>query len=451
MLEALRSLTGPHCAQFLVCVCRDSGAPIIRLRLPMQDTYVISHPDLYHAILGDRTHDKPALLKAIESLVNGRPTLFTASTASASRQTNRKRVAPAFAPTHLAAKVPPFQSALEPLSAILDGHAAEGTPVEINDLLLWLTLDFISASAFDYDLHALTGGDDSEGRRFVRELDVGLDEFVGKQMFMPWRRFMFWNPEVQRARQAVDWLVGLATRIIHQYRKSHTPKDISTGSSLLAHLLRNDNYPDDGARAADVIVFLVGGHDTTANTLAWALYDLARTPEVQERLLKEVDALYAFNAHPSLSELTAAPLLNRCLRESMRLWPVALAADRVLSRDIEFDGMVVPRGSWVLFPFQAAFRPTWLPDTDEYRPDRWINPDPRLEATTMPFSAGVRNCVGQNLAMLELRVALAAIVRRFAFRVVQEPEPFGCFTMRPKGLRLAFERRKECDSATGVV
>eukprot|EP00669_Euglena_mutabilis_P001861 TRINITY_DN12446_c0_g1_i1.p2 TRINITY_DN12446_c0_g1~~TRINITY_DN12446_c0_g1_i1.p2 ORF type:complete len:263 (+),score=60.51 TRINITY_DN12446_c0_g1_i1:723-1511(+) len=261
---------------------------------------------------------------------------------------------------------------------------------------------------------------------------------------MPWRRYMFWNAEVRRAQQAADWMMALALRIIRQYRSTRTPEEIANSPSILAQLLRNDNYPDDEARAAEVIVFLIGGHDTTANTLAWVLYDLARTPIVQSQLQTEVDALYAEDTHPSLSELTQPSLLNRCIRESMRLWPVAaMGTSRVLSHDIEFEGMTIPRGAWASIPFHAVFRPAWLPETDEFRPDRWLHPDPKLEALFIPFSAGLRNCVAQNLAMVELRVALAGIMRRFSFRLVQEPEQYGCFTMRPKGLLLAAQRRKE--------
>mmetsp|Transcript_50232 Transcript_50232/g.104839 ORF Transcript_50232/g.104839 Transcript_50232/m.104839 type:complete len:140 (-) Transcript_50232:129-548(-) len=105
----------------------------------------------------------------------------------------------------------------------------------------------------------------------------------------------------------------------------------------------------------------------------------------------------------------------------MRLWPVAATGSgRVAEADIEAGPYLIPKGAALVFPILPIHR-NGLEGGDEFRPERWLPTDPdaaRLGDLFMPFSLGRRNCVGQNLAMLELKMAVASLAQHFRFELV---------------------------------
>ena len=97
--------------------------------------------------------------------------------------------------------------------------------------------------------------------------------------------------------------------------------------------------------------------------------------------------------------------LNRVINESMRLNPVAVAVAREMSEDLEYEGMLLPKGSTAVVHFYTMFR-SHISQPDEFLPDRWDEAHPEyslLKSLFVPFSLGKRNCIGMNLAILEMR------------------------------------------------
>ena len=330
------------------------------------------------------------------------------------------------------------------LCAKLEDHARAQAPVDVTQMMVMFTLDFIGQSAFNYDLRALEDTHRSEGARLFADVQTVFTEFVLKQGANPIRPWLFWLPEIRAAKQASKRLQALALQVMSRYRATHSEEDIRTGQSILAHILRNPVYPSDEARVHDVLTLIVAGYDTTGFTVSWILYDLSRTPKVMQQLQSELDAAFPDpSVDPSPSELSQRRVLNNCIKESMRLWPVAaLGVGRVNSKDVHAQGFIIPKGSQIMTPFYAIHRMPCIPDADAYRPERWDEPDSALTARYMPFSQGRRNCVGQNLANLEIRVVLARLMRRFAFEVVQEPAiDFRGVTMKLRDLLLRVSNR----------
>eukprot|EP00667_Euglena_gracilis_P009091 EG_transcript_9233 len=369
--EALRMLTARDLPFRYAALQRQLGAAIYRLRLPFgRQLYVVADWRAAARILGDPANDKPGWFQSTKGFTGGSPSIFSRLTRDPDWQINRKAVAHAFAPSRLRPKAVLLERQLEPLYALLAEHARTDTPVPIADALLHLSLDFVALSAFDYDLGTLRGGPRSEGRRFLEELDIVLGEFALKRTLAPWRKYMWWDAEVRRAKEASLWLRELALRIMRQYRRTHSAEDIAASDDILAHILRNANYPDDSGRVGDVVVMLIGGHDTSSHTLAWALYDLARHPAALERLHAELDAAAAGGPAIPPAELQRLPWLTSCLRESMRLWPVAGAPTRELAAPLEHGGVTLPAKAAVKIAFLAISRGPDIPDADCYQPER---------------------------------------------------------------------------------
>ncbi|XP_013360518.1 PREDICTED: leukotriene-B4 omega-hydroxylase 3-like [Chinchilla lanigera] len=170
---------------------------------------------------------------------------------------------------------------------------------------------------------------------------------------------------------------------------------------------------------AEVATFMFEGHDTTASGLSWALYNLARHPEYQERCRQEVRELLRGREPEEIEwdDLTQLPFLTMCLKESLRLHPPITSISRCCTQDIVLpDGRVIPKGVICLISiFGLHHNPAVWPDPEVYDPFRFDpeNIKDRSPLAFIPFSAGPRNCIGQTFAMAEMKVVLALTLLRF--------------------------------------
>lgn len=129
----------------------------------------------------------------------------------------------------------------------------------------------------------------------------------------------------------------------------------------------------------------------------------------------------------------------------MRLWPVAGSGSaRTLIQDIEYEDYILPKGSTVQTVFFAIFRQPWIDRPDEFLPDRWSESNPQisdLKDMFMPFSLGKRNCIGQNMAMMQLKILAANFLRYYEFELVEEVKFEHFLTVKPESLKMKIRRR----------
>jgi cytochrome P450 len=161
----------------------------------------------------------------------------------------------------------------------------------------------------------------------------------------------------------------------------------------------------DGELRDELMTLLVAGHETTANSLAWAFERLARTPGALERVA--ADAAYA----------------EAAVRETLRLRPVIALVARRLTRDAEIAGRALPEGA-VLTPciLLVHRRADLYPDPDAFRPERFLGRAPGTY-TWIPFGGGIRRCIGATFAQMEMQVVLRRIAERVALEPVGDAEP----------------------------
>jgi cytochrome P450 len=154
----------------------------------------------------------------------------------------------------------------------------------------------------------------------------------------------------------------------------------------------------------ELMTLLVAGHETTANSLAWAFERLARTPGGLDRVA--ADRAYA----------------EAAVRETLRLRPVIAVVARRLTREAEVGGRRLPAGT-VVTPciLLVHRRPDVYPDPDEFRPERFLDRAPGTY-TWIPFGGGVRRCLGATFAQMELQVVLRRIAERVTLEPVGDPE-----------------------------
>lgn len=188
----------------------------------------------------------------------------------------------------------------------------------------------------------------------------------------------------------------------------------------------------------EVMTLFMAGHETTAHTLVWTFYLLHHHPHVESRLHDELDEVLG-GEPPTIGNLQDLTYTDMVIRESMRYLPAVWGIGREALEDDELDGYSVPAGTTVFIPIYNMHRhPAYWDDPDSFQPERFA--DPRMEKSKrwiyMPFGGGPRQCIGNSFALMEAKLALAAIAQRFHVRLESEAEiEFDPgVTLRPKGL-----------------
>ncbi|XP_067209361.1 cytochrome P450 4C1-like isoform X2 [Linepithema humile] len=209
-----------------------------------------------------------------------------------------------------------------------------------------------------------------------------------------------------------------------QYRK--TVYEIT--KLILARLMSPWFYSDMifalspmGKRQAKNLKILHGftekGYETTAISISFTILLLAEHKNIQNCVRREVSAvMLENNGKLTMTAINNMPYLERCLKESLRLYPSVPNIMRVASEDLKIQSYIVPSGAILYIPIKFIHRnPDFWPNPDVFDPDRFLpeNIQNRHPFSYLPFSAGARNCIGQRFAMLELKAIIATLVHNF--------------------------------------
>ncbi|WP_437568027.1 cytochrome P450 [Sorangium sp. So ce542] len=241
-----------------------------------------------------------------------------------------------------------------------------------------------------------------------------------------------------RAREA---LAAAILRAAEHRRAAGNPGAVD----LLDPLLRavDAGQMDDQALIDEIVMMLVT-HVPTAAASAWALYELARRPEVRRNLEEELDAIGARGA-----EVERAPLLSAVVLEALRLHPPVWVLAREARREFLHGPHAVSAGNEVLVsPYVMQRLPQYWKDPESFLPERFLPGSPshveRPPPAYIPFGLGMRKCIGERTAILQMKLMLAELVREFRFELPAGYEA-GAFGQRPlvprDGLPLLLERR----------
>jgi cytochrome P450 family 4 subfamily V len=221
---------------------------------------------------------------------------------------------------------------------------------------------------------------------------------------------------------------------------------------MLLFAARGDKSITNDDIQEEVDTFMFEGHDTTAAAANWACHLIGSHPEIQKQLQDEVDSVLGpdENKFISMDDIKELKLLDRVIKETLRLYPSVPMYGREISEDCVIGGFDIPKGTTALVISASLHRnPVHFKDPDEFIPDRWLPEvaSKRHPYAFVPFSAGLRNCIGQKFAMIEEKVLLANILRRFNMKSTQKTEdlkPMGEIILRPqKGIFVELSRRQK--------
>ncbi|XP_077996725.1 cytochrome P450 4F6-like [Glandiceps talaboti] len=175
---------------------------------------------------------------------------------------------------------------------------------------------------------------------------------------------------------------------------------------------------------AEVDTFMFEGHDTTASAISWCLYNLARNPEHQLKCREEIDSILDTKNGDTIEwdDLGKLTYLQMCIKESLRLNPTVPFIGRRLSKPMKFPDLnvTIPAGEWVSIAFQSLHgNPAVWDDPETFDPLRFTPEkcQTRSPYAFAPFSAGPRNCIGQNFAMNEIKIVVGSALRKFELTI----------------------------------
>ena len=227
------------------------------------------------------------------------------------------------------------------------------------------------------------------------------------------------TPLNRRVNAAIERLDSVVYSIIGQRRRGGEARQ-----DLLDTLLAAQD--DGGAGMSDkqlrdeVTTLFLAGHETTSLALAHTLYLLAKHPEIERRLVAELDEVLAGRL-PTVEDVKALRYTKQVLDESMRLCPPAWTTGREVEREVEIGGYRIPAGAQLMMSQWLVHRDArFFPDPEAFDPDRWLPERAKLlpRYAYFPFGGGPRVCIGNHFATLEATLLLAVMMQRHHFELL---------------------------------
>jgi len=360
----------------------------------------------------------------------------------------RRALSPLFSPRQVADFAPAIQkvaeAAIERLSSRRDGAVTE-----IGALMSRMTLEVLEQTLFSQGL----GREPSAFQRSVTSYfdTIGrLDplDLVGAPSFLPRFGRRRGRPALMFFAQAVDDIIVNRRALIDS--GAEAPLDLLT-------LLLSARDPESGRGMSDedmranILTFILAGHETTANALTWTVYLLSQSLEWRERAESEADRSFD-PQRPAATE--GCETLRAVFEEAMRLYPPAAMLSRQAIADDELAGVHIPAGAVIsVSPYVLHRRRGLWDNPDAFDPARFLGERrERIDRFAyIPFGAGPRVCIGMAFAMQEGIVLLANLLRAFRFELVQGQSvmPQQRVTLRPNGgLKMHVKRREKAQKST---
>lgn len=378
----------------------------------------------------------------------------------------RKLLSPAFNISHMRTLTPIFYEVTSKLKDTL-GRKLDMGPQEI-DVLSWMTriaLELIGQAGLGYSFDPLADGDSpSAFAKAVKELFPTEDRMLfSRQYILPWvanigtPRFRRWVVDtvpwknLHEVRDILDILHGHVNRIYAEKRTAFANGDErffaeqpGHGKDVISTLMKanKSNVKKEGISDSEVAghmaALIFAAMDTTSSALSACLHMLAKNPDVQDKLRKELIDASPDRGNIPYDELSDLPFLDAVCRETLRLFPPVstvyrkTAANAVLPLSTPIVGVDGREMHEVAIPADTSFivsvlssnrNPSvWGPDSYEWKPQRWLGPLPStvkeapipgVYSHLMTFLGGGHACLGFKFSQLEMKVVLFILIRNF--------------------------------------
>lgn len=411
-----------------------TDAPLVRMKLGPQSVYFVNDPDVVRHIFRDnhKNYRKSNIYKKLKPLLGDG--LFTTEGSAWARQ--RRIAQPAFGGERLKSMFSPMRQAVGDLVSNWHRIGSQGGQVEGMRAATNLTLEIVLEALFGVKISAI------DAPRFNAALTTILSEgerrvwsanpFPGLLPSRRDRAFRAALREIEEIVAAFDGFEG--ARSANASGGGCPLHKVDLLGRLLGEASRRGWTPRARKILRDEIVsFVVAGHETTANTLAWAFLHLAERPDLRDALAAEAEKAYGDNPM-SFEDLANLPLARAVMQETLRLYPPVWCFSRQTVNADKVAGINVRRGAYFMvcaYTLQRSER--YWDQPLEFKPERFLGSGTADPFVYFPFGGGARMCLGNRFAQMEGTIALSMIAREFDWSIQADGpvKPRAMVTLRP--------------------
>lgn len=326
-------------------------------------------------------------------------------------------------------------------SMVTRWYTHQNEAIDVPDQLTRLTLDTISLCSFNYRFNSFFKED---MHPFIGDMLEFLT-LSGRRTMMPVNKLVNFKLN-SRWRGAQQRMQVFANEIIAERVRRG-----DQGERDLCHRMLNVADPETGEKldhdnvCAQLLTFLVAGHETTSGLLSFALYYMVKNPKTMRRAQEEVDKI----GFITLESLSKMPYIDAILKETLRLQPTApmfaVSSDEDVSLPSEH---LIKAGTPVMINLHGLHQDpaAWGPDPLAFRPERMLDGgfDNAKPNSWKPFGNGMRACIGRAFAIQESLLAIATIVQNFDLELVDpgyELKIKFSLTIKPDNMKMYVRRR----------
>jgi len=300
-------------------------------------------------------------------------------------------------------------------------------PLETDGLAMLFALDVITRAMFSED----SGVQRNPEKGMVQQL-IYCTEYFSKMNMNPFHHythpFGYWKycSLVSSLHGRFRSMIQQRRRELESMQKNEVPKDLVT-------LMLETTDPETGEKMTDEEIthqcfsFYFAGHDTTAHTIAWALWEISRRHDVQEAIYNEICEGIQDPENPTFDEINKLSYISWVTKETLRLHPPVPSIGRKTDQDLDIGDTKIPKGTefYIIVSAHHYNEELWE-DPELFMPERFSpeNSEGRDPAAWIPFSYGERNCIGMNFALLEIKLVLAMLCRKYLVRPALESLPY---------------------------
>lgn len=372
---------------------------------------VISRPEHLHHVLVERKDDYPKgdSVKNFRIVVgNG---LFTAD--GDDWKAHRAILQPHFRKVAVEGYGEQMRIAVQTTRERWEGQV--GQTIDVLGAMMDLALDVVGRSMFS---EPLSGGEIDLALHYKSALIELADRehSLSLPMWVPTPS----NLRLRRHKSQIDrYIVGAIAK-----RRASGERHADLLDALLsAGAAARPNGLSDQQILDELATILIAGHETSALTMAWVFWLLARAPEVEAKALEELERVLG-GREPTPKELSELPYLRAIVDECLRLYPPVWINPRIAAKDDVIGGFRIPAGTMILIgTYFTHRRPELWPEPDRFRPERFLEQPHPDRFHFLPFGAGGRTCAGLAFAYQEILLALAVLLPRFRLEPTIEGEP----------------------------
>ncbi|KAJ1721171.1 hypothetical protein LPJ53_004272 [Coemansia erecta] len=401
--------------QFLLSLHQQYG-PIVRIapqRVSIADPAMLKHVLGSHTFAKTPSYDMPSSLE---------PNTFSTRVGELSDQ-RRRQIGPGFSHRHLAQMEEAVaQCAVFNLRDVLARNGQR--EFQYNQGFSLLALDIIGSLGFGCDFDALRSG----GHQMVGHLQkIRIFNYV--TMAFPWLKKL---PNLLGRRMGtlyalIDFAHDAIDRRRHRNKLSEQASEEPKQPDLLQMMLdvgRSEGdrrqTMTDAQMVSETILNLLAGVDTTSVGLTWTLALILHNPHVMQRLVAEIRTEFPPSTDPAsfinYEACKRLPYLTAVINESLRIMsPTPGMLPRLAPRGgLRLAGYVLPQGTWLCCSIGAVhMNPKYFPEPEVFSPDRFLTEKSDAKQNLLAFSTGVRACLGRNLALFEMHLVIANLLRDY--------------------------------------